>query len=179
MQCNTQMHHSNLIWFTRWSPYLNFLNNLLAKGADLCWTCNSHVLGALVLTGDSVERSSIFLNVAVQISLGGRAKETTFRSDWDSYAGFTLGEKNIRNSQKQQVNAKYQSGEIRCLLRWAPMDTIPQVTISDFSELQGAVSKSTSGWLVDIFVAECQHAVMKDKLDLSSSDLHRFLEITH
>lgn len=47
------------------SPYLHLLNNLLSERAHLGGARDGHVLGALVLTGDAVERAALILDVAV------------------------------------------------------------------------------------------------------------------
>jgi hypothetical protein len=57
--------------------HLHLLDDLLAKGAHLSWAGDCHVLGALILTGHSIESPHFILNVAVQVSLG-----TTNNTKW-------------------------------------------------------------------------------------------------
>lgn len=45
-------------------PHLHLLDHLLAKGADFGGAGDGHVLRALVLAGDAVERCRVVLHVA-------------------------------------------------------------------------------------------------------------------
>lgn len=50
-------------------PHLHFLDHLLAERANLCGAGDGHVLGALVLAGDTIEGCGVVLHVVIQVRL--------------------------------------------------------------------------------------------------------------
>lgn len=56
-------------------PHLNFLNHLLAERADLGRAGDGHVLGALILAGDTIEGCGVVLHVVIQVRLAKRDKK--------------------------------------------------------------------------------------------------------
>lgn len=53
-------------------PHLHFLDHLLAERADLGGAGDGHVLGALVLAGDTIKGCGVVLHVVIQVRLAKR-----------------------------------------------------------------------------------------------------------
>lgn len=58
-------------------PHLHLFDHLLAEGADLGGAGDGHVLGALVLAGDTVEGCGVVLHVVIQVRLAKTEHKTS------------------------------------------------------------------------------------------------------
>ena len=58
-----------VVWLILTWTHLNLLHDLLPEGAHLGGAGDGHVLGALVLAGDAVERRGVLLHVVAQVRL--------------------------------------------------------------------------------------------------------------
>lgn len=86
--------------FQTWS-HLHLLDDLLAEGAHLGGASDGHVLGALVLAGDAVERCGVLLHTVAQVRLDATPQRPTHPHLTQTHYRSTVEFYTMRTSNEQ------------------------------------------------------------------------------